>query len=93
MNVLETANGNGVVLVDNTQVLAGSVESQAYATGLGAAGAISAGDMTPEASLTKLVYLFAQGNSPGDVKTLMQKNLRGELTSVPATGAKAAAIR
>lgn len=86
MNVLETANDKvggvvrGVVLVDNTQVQAGSVENEAYATGLGAAGAISAGDMTPEASLAKMVYLFGLKMTPDEVNTAMQVDLRGELT-------------
>jgi L-asparaginase len=46
---LKTANDADVVLVDNTQVLQGTVNIDAYATGSGLAqaGAISAYDMTP----------------------------------------------
>lgn len=93
MNVLEAANAAGVVLMDNTQVLSGSVESEAYATGLGAAGAISAGDMTPEASLAKLVYLFGVGNGSAEVKTLMQEDLAGEITLSSETGTTTMAVR
>jgi L-asparaginase len=87
LDVLSTADANGVVLMDNTQVLTGSVNISAYATGSGLAqaGALSAYDMTPEASLTKLVYLFGTGHSSTEVKTAMQQSLRGEIT--PPAGA------
>jgi len=82
LQVLTNANAAGVVLMDNTQVLTGSVNISAYATGSGlaAAGALSAYDMTPEASLTKLVWLFATGTDASAVKQAMQADLRGEIT-------------
>lgn len=80
LSVLSDANARGVVLMDNTQVQAGSVLPGAYATGLGAVGAIGAYDMTPEASLAKLVCLFAAGKSSAEVKALMPTPLVGELT-------------
>jgi L-asparaginase len=36
--------------------------------------------MTAEAALAKLYYLFSRGDAPKDVKTQMQRDLRGELT-------------
>ena len=80
--VLSAATADGVVLMDNTQVLAGAVNSGAYATGSGlaSAGALSAYDMTPESSLAKLVTLLSSGLSNQAVRTAMQQNLRGELT-------------
>lgn len=93
--VLSNANRAGVVLMDNTQVLMGTVNIDAYATGSGLAkaGVISAFDMNPEASLTKLIYLFASGFSPSDVKTAMQQNLRGELTPPAQAPTRSLAIQ
>ncbi|QMU55164.1 MAG: asparaginase [Nitrosopumilus sp.] len=82
LSVLSNANSEGIVLMDNTQVLAGSVNIGAYATGSGLAkaGALSSHDMTPESSLSKLVYLFGNGFSSTDVKKMMQEDIAGEIT-------------
>jgi L-asparaginase len=82
LGVLSNVHNNGVVLVDNTQVLMGSVNIEAYQTGSGLAkaGAISAFDMTPESSLTKMIYLFATGLAPSQVTQQMQVGLCGEVT-------------
>lgn len=78
----EEAIARGVVIVDCTQCLYGSVDLGDYATGsaLARAGVISGFDMTAEAALTKLFYLFSAGHSSDDVRALMQQDLRGELT-------------
>ena len=82
LQVLSSANAAGVVLMDNSQVLTGSVNISAYATGSGLAqaGAISAYDMTPEASLSKLVYLLSIGTAPAQIKQIMQTSVAGEIT-------------
>lgn len=43
-------------------------------------GLIYAFDMTVECSLCKLIYLLSKGYSKIEIKTLFEKNLRGELT-------------
>jgi len=79
---IREAVDRGVVIVDCTQCLRGSVDLGDYATGsvLARAGVISGFDMTVEAALTKLVYLFGRGLSCDEVKAQMQLDLRGELT-------------
>jgi L-asparaginase len=79
---LQQATAQGVVIVDCTQCLKGTVDLGDYATGsaLAKAGVISGFDMTTEAALTKMFYLFSERNAPDEVKKAMQLNLRGELT-------------
>lgn len=78
---LREATARGVVIVNCTQCLRGRVV-EAYAAGaaLAAAGVIGGADMTPEAALTKLSFLLAQGLPPDEVKRRMRMDLRGELT-------------
>ncbi|PIE79508.1 MAG: L-asparaginase 1 [Chloroflexi bacterium] len=82
VQALAEANARGVVIVNCTQCLSGTVDQSKYVTGaeLEEVGVLSGYDMTPEAALTKLAYLLSGNNSVARVKTLMQKNLRGELT-------------
>ena len=79
---LAEATSRGVVIVDCTQCLEGSVDLGEYATGsaLARAGVISGYDMTAEAALAKMYYLFSRGWAPAKVKREMQRDLRGELT-------------
>lgn len=80
---LEEASSRGVVIVDTTQCLEGSVDLEGYATGsaLARAGVISGRDMTAEAALAKLFYLFSRGLPADQVRRMVQFSLRGELTA------------
>ena len=82
METLQAATGHGVVIVDCTQCLTGSVDLEGYATGhaLARAGVISGHDLTTEAALAKLFYLFSRQLPVDTIKTMMQLNMHGELT-------------
>ncbi|KAJ6107508.1 hypothetical protein N7523_008831 [Penicillium sp. IBT 18751x] len=82
INVLANAIKRGIVIVNVTQCLTGSV-SPVYATGmsLSRAGVVAGLDMTTEGALTKLAYLLAlPGATPDTVSREMSVSLRGELT-------------
>ena len=83
---LAEATSRGVVIVAITQCLRGAVHLGEYAAGsaLAKAGVISGGDMTAEAALCKLFYLFSQGLSPETVAARMAEDLCGELTAPAA---------
>ncbi len=82
LTTLRAATERGVVVVNCTQCLRGSVKMEDYVTGnaLREVGVISGYDMTPEAALTKLYYLLSRNLPIDEVKNLMQQSLRGELT-------------
>jgi len=84
MTTLAAASARGVVIVSCTQCLRGRVDLAAYATGAGMAqaGVVGGHDLTAEAALTKLAYLFSAGHTPAEVRALMGQSLRGELTRV-----------
>jgi L-asparaginase len=71
-----------VAVVDVTQCPSGSVYLGDYATGaaMKAAGVIPGADLTCEAALAKLFYLFHLGLSLDQVRAIMPLDIRGELT-------------
>ena len=81
LSVLRRAGERGVVIVNCTQCLRGRVAAD-YAGGsaLQQAGLVSGLDMTPEAALTKLIYLLSQDLSPQAVRSRIAQDLRGEVT-------------
>lgn len=80
---LRQAVDRGLVLVNVTQCLGGSVEMGIYETGnsLQQSGVISSGDMTTEATIVKLMFLLGQGLPQHAVEEQMSANLAGELTT------------
>lgn len=70
----------GMVLLNITQCLAGSVSMEQYASGkhLLKAGVISGGDMSIEAAVVKLMYLLAISKSRTEVESSLVESLKGE---------------
>ena len=72
----------GTVITVCSQCPAGRVTLGTYETSaaLKGAGAVSGGDMTTEAAVAKLYYLFSLGIPKEEIKRLMEEDLCGELT-------------
>ncbi|OCL15104.1 asparaginase-domain-containing protein [Glonium stellatum] len=85
--ILADAVKRGIVIVNVTQCLSGSVSPlYAPATVLGRAGVVFGQDLTTEAALAKLAYLLALPDStPEEVSKRMSISLRGELTESTRT--------
>lgn len=85
--ILADAVKRGIVIVNVTQCLSGSVSPlYAPATILGRAGVVFGQDLTSEAALTKLAYLLALPDAtPEKVAARMSVSIRGELTEETRT--------
>ncbi len=79
--IVRKARENGTVMVICSQCLKGSVSLGTYETSaaLKEAGAVCAYDMTTEAAVAKLYYLFSCGYDADTVKQMMEQDLVGEL--------------
>ena len=82
LSCLRKAKEQGIVVVNCSQCIKGTVNMSGYATGnaLSETGVISGHDMTLEATLTKLHYLLSKNLSYDEMCQQMDISLRGELT-------------
>lgn len=80
--LIKKAVDNGTVVAVCTQCLHGTVSIGAYAASaaLKQYGVAGGYDMTVEAAVTKLYYLFSKGYTRDEIIRRMSENLRGELT-------------
>ncbi|MFH1157361.1 MAG: asparaginase [Pseudomonadota bacterium] len=83
LEALRSASDRGTVIVGVTQCLKGTVDMDVYAVGtsLAKAGVVGGRDMTTSAAFTKLHHLCSQGLQPKEIRTLMQENICGEISS------------
>ena len=81
LHIIEKAYNSGTIITVCSQCMQGTVTLGQYATSkaLHDIGAVNGKDMTTEAALTKLYYLFSLDLEKEEIKTLMSKNIRGEL--------------
>lgn len=82
---LRMASDDGIVLVSCSQCKSGYVALTQYETGrtLQDAGVVSGCDMTLEAVIAKLHFLFSNFDSLEEIKRLVSTNLVGELSPMP----------
>lgn len=71
-----------IVIVNVTQCVNGGVHTNRYVSGdvLAATGVVSGHDLTFEAAITKMMYLFGMGLSTKEVRRRMAVPIAGELT-------------
>lgn len=81
LNALREANDKGLVIVNVSQCENGFVTPSLYQTGNGLlrAGVVPGHDLTSEAAITKLMFLFGQGLDSERVKELMEQPMIGEM--------------
>lgn len=82
LDTMEEAINNGLIVLNVSQCMTGSVDQGKYETSieLEKIGVISGKDISTEAAITKLMYLLGQGLSNKEVKILLKKSLRGEIS-------------
>jgi len=80
--IIRRASENGTVLTVCSQCPQGTVSLGTYETSsaLKRAGAVSGMDITTEAAVAKLYYLFSCGYDNEMIKQEMERDLRGEIT-------------
>lgn len=82
IETVKNARKKGIVVLNVTQCAEGSVEMGIYETSLELEklGVISGRDLTTEAAVTKLMYLFGKKYETFEVMQELNKPIRGEIT-------------
>jgi L-asparaginase len=82
IETIKDARKKGIVVLNVTQCAEGSVEMGVYETSLELqkAGVISGRDLTAEAAVTKMMYLFGKKCETYEVMAELNRPIRGELT-------------
>lgn len=80
--LLDKATRRGIIVVNISQCLSGTVEMERYDTGyqLQDIGVISGHDSTVEAAVTKMMHLLAEYGDTGEMRKMMCKSIAGEIT-------------
>ena len=80
--IIRKAFESGTVITVCSQCPEGSVALGTYeaSSALKGAGAVSGHDITTEAAVCKLYYLFSKGYDAATVKNMMEENIRGEMS-------------
>ena len=83
LDSLKTAINSGLIILNVTQCMTGAVEHGKYETSikLEEIGVISGRDITTEAALAKLMYLFGERHEHAVIKELIATSLRGEMST------------
>jgi len=83
--ILKQAAQNGTVITVCSQCMQGAVSLGTYAVSrpLLETGVVNGQDMTTEAAVTKLHYLFSRNLTTEQIKHEMECDLRGEITKIP----------
>ena len=82
LGLLRKADEKGIVVTICSQCLQATVDPHLYEAGsvLAKSEAVSGRDMTTEAAVAKLYYLWSTRKDPAEVRKYMRMDLRGELT-------------
>ena len=79
---IKDAIDRGIVILNVTQCVNGGVHDRRYMSGnqLASTGVISGHDITSEAAITKMMYLFGLGLSTSEVRRYLECSLCGEVS-------------
>ncbi|MDE7127391.1 MAG: type I asparaginase [Bacteroidales bacterium] len=82
ISIVREASGSGKILLNVTQCLGGCVNMDIYANGktLKDSGVINGHDITTEGALAKLFFLMGQSSDNNWVKSMLEEDLRGEIS-------------